>query len=282
MYDGEHVHGADELSFGSGREPWLRGWALTHRRLIAISAVMAVVLAGGGAAGWYLYRQSLLPSPPPTDLAFSPSINLTVALCPPQIADCPETARDDAVRAVQAVSEISEFTVVSAEEVKADYQAATILRTGEPGQAAGAIWGTYINATLRSPEAFAAVKRQLEGKPGIARVNQAWPKVWQGRADLGVVLCSLGSVAPCTGAATAAQRDAVVARLREQDGVAEVFLQDQAFGLRLLQRFSPDQYVTLQDVAEEIYVRFDDHAKARQVGQTLLGLPGVMRAYLVL
>ena len=45
-------------------------------------------------------------------------------------------------------------------------------------------------------------------------------------------MCGLSRLSPAcrNGAGSKAQRNAVVARLREQSGVKEVFLQDQALG----------------------------------------------------
>ncbi|MEU0477748.1 hypothetical protein ABZ260_00985 [Streptosporangium sp. NPDC006013] len=71
---------SDELSFGGEREPRLRIWAAAHRRLLAITVAAAVVPAGLGAGGRYLYRQSLLPSPPP-DVALPPVVGFGVQLC---------------------------------------------------------------------------------------------------------------------------------------------------------------------------------------------------------
>ncbi|MEU0570178.1 hypothetical protein ABZ297_33000 [Nonomuraea sp. NPDC005983] len=72
-----------------------------------------------------------------------------------------------------------------------------------------------------------------------------------------------------------------MARLRGLDGVEEVFLQDKAFGLRLAKHLDPERYVTAADVAEALYVRFDDPGKARAAGREVLRMPGVGWATLV-
>lgn len=117
--------------------------------------------------------------------------------------------------------------------------------------------------------------------PDVMNVSPRMPDFWAGKADLSVAMCGVRGRQPRRNrcgpdAATPAQRDAVVARLRETDGVAEVFLQDRAFGLRLARRYaSGPPSLTLDDVPEILYVRFDDPSRAKFVGQAMLRMPGV-------
>ncbi|MFB9201705.1 hypothetical protein ACFFV7_10920 [Nonomuraea spiralis] len=68
----------------------------------------------------------------------------------------------------------------------------------------------------------------------------------------------------------------IEAGLRELDGVDEVFLQDKPFGMRLSRLYQGDAPpLTLDRVPEILYVRFDDPAKAKTVGQEMLRMPGV-------
>ncbi|MER6172743.1 hypothetical protein [Streptosporangium sp. NPDC001681] len=267
----------DELSFGGEREPWLRTWAAAHRRLLAITVAAAVALTGLGTGGWYLYQQSLLPSPPP-DVALPPMLGFIVQLCLKEHPSCTAGTIDQVAALVHEIPEVASSAVVTPEEILA--------RTSETsigGENPAWTWPARIDGKVHRAADFEAVRRQLAGKPGVVDVQRSSENFWKGTADLQVNLCGLSrTLAACrNGAATDAQRDAVVARLREQDGVQEVFLQDRAFGLRLIKHYYPEQYLTINDVPERLYARLDDPAKARAAGQAMLGVPGVESANLI-
>ena len=270
---------SDELSFGGEKEPWLRTWVAARRRLIAVTVVVAVVLAGLGAGGWYLDPRSSLPSPPPGG-ALPPAVGFAVLLCLEKTTFCEEGPLEQTVALVRGIPEVASSRVVTYEEVLA--RASEILPIGEDRpESTEQTWPPHIEGRLHRPEDYATVSRQLVGKPGVRGVARFYESFWKGQADLQVNLCGSARTFPAclSGAATAAQRDAVVVRLREQDVVQEVFLQDRAFALRLNKHYLPETYLTINDVSEQLYVRLDDPARAEAVGRAVLGMPGVESAY---
>jgi hypothetical protein len=271
----------DELSFGEEHEPWLQTWVAAHRWMLSIAVATAVVLAGLGTGGWYLHRQSLLPSPPP-DLAFPPAIGFVVELCLKKNLNCTAGTIEQAAKIVRGVPEVASSIVVTHEELLARFSE-TLLTGEDVLKNEDGIWPAEIEGELRHAEDFEVVERQLAGKPGVAVVSRYSKSFWKGTADLQVNLCGLRRLSPAcrNGTGSEAQRNAVVARLREQSGVKEVFLQDRAFGLRLNRHYHPEYYLTINDVPEMLYVRLDDPAKARAAGQAVLAMPGVESASLV-
>lgn len=271
----------DELSFGGERGPRLQPWAAAHRRLLVVTVATAVVLAGLGTGGWYLHRQSLLPSPPP-DVAFPPAVGFVVQLCLRKNIGCRAGTIEQTAELVRGIPEVASSRMVTHEEVMA--QISEISLTGEdPTENGQGAWPPQIEGEFHRTEDFEAVRRRLAGEPGVAGVYRRPGDFWKGTADLRVDLCGSASVfTTCrNGARTDAQRDAVVARLREQRGVEKVFLQDRAFGLRLIKHYQPELYLTINDVSEKLYVRLDDPADARAVGRMALGMPGVESANLI-
>ncbi|AWS41734.1 hypothetical protein DKM19_10590 [Streptosporangium sp. 'caverna'] len=271
----------DELSFGEEREPWLQTWVTAHRWMLSIAVATAVVLAGLGTGGWYLHRQSLLPSPPP-DVALPPAVSFVVELCLKKNSNCTTGTIEQAAEFVRGIPEVASSVVVTHEERLARFSETSL--TGEDLLKNGdGLWPAEIEGELRHTEDFEVVKRQLTGEPGVATVSRYSRNFWKGRADLQVNLCGLSRLSPAcrNGAGTETQRNAVVARLREQSGVNKVFLEDPAFGLRLSRHYQPEYYLTINDVPERLYVRLDDPAKARAAGQAVLAMPGVESASLI-
>jgi hypothetical protein len=271
----------DELSFGEEREPWVQTWVAAHRRMLSIAVATAVVLAGFGTGGWYLHRQSLLPSPPP-DVALPPAVGFGVELCLKKNSKCTVGTIEQAAELVRGIPEVASSSVMTHEELLARFSETSI--TGEDLLKNGdEFWPAQIEGELRRTEDFEAVKRQLAGKPSVAGIYNLGGNFWKGRADLQVSMCGLSRLSPAcrNGAGSEAQRNAVVARLREQSGVKKVFLQDRAFGLRLSRHYDPEHYLTINDVPERLYVRLDDPARARSAGQAVLAMPGVESANLV-
>ena len=101
----------DELSFGEGREPWLRTWVAAHRWMLSIVVATAVVLAGLGTGGWYLHRQSLLPSPPP-DVALPPEVDFVVEPCLKKDPKCTVGTIEQAAELVRGIPEVASSSVI--------------------------------------------------------------------------------------------------------------------------------------------------------------------------
>ncbi|MEU1384386.1 MULTISPECIES: hypothetical protein [unclassified Nonomuraea] len=264
----------DELSFGDDREPWLRPWIRAHQRTAAmiVAAVLLVAALGGG--GWYLHLRSLLPSPPPEG-ALPVVDGFTVTLCTEGTQGCPRGTAERVLALVRRIPEAVAPTLLPADEIERRWAQQAIITEGLTGLRAGS-WVPQIEGGVRGPADYDAVRRGLAEEKGVLLLPRV-PDFWRGKADLSVAMCrQWGDGATCRIPATAAQRDAVVARLRELDGVAEVFLQDKPFGLRLARLYqSGARHMTLGDISEVLYVRFDDPARAKAVGQEMLRMPGV-------
>ncbi|MBF8194294.1 hypothetical protein ITP53_53275 [Nonomuraea sp. K274] len=278
----------DELTFGDDREPRLRAWAAAHRRVLAIVVAAAVAVAGLGFGGTYLYQRSLLPSPPP-DVPFPPVDGIEIGVCLGRDMGCQAGTVEQVTALARGIPELTSVTVVSGEEDERRFRELTIAE----GLVANRNPGTYfrVEARLRRAEDYKSVERRLTGKPGVWIVSPSAADFWAGRAHVGVYLCGpRRSFSECgDGPATPVQRDAVVAGLRESDGVEEVFLQDRELGLRLANRFEDQRPATtddiaeftIDDVSEVLYVRLADPGKARATGQAVLRMPGVGWARLV-
>ncbi|MEV3977745.1 hypothetical protein [Nonomuraea sp. NPDC049758] len=264
----------DELSFGDDREPWLRPWIRAHQRTAAmiVAAVLLVAALGGG--GWYLHLRSLLPSPPPVG-ALPVVDGFTVTLCTEGTQGCPQGTAERVLALVRRIPEAVAPTLVPADEVERRWAQTAIITEGLT-RPPDANWIPMIEGGVRGPADYDAVRRGLAEEKGVLLLPRV-PDFWRGKADLTVVMCGQWQEdAACRTVATEAQRDAVVARLRELDGVAEVFLQDKPFGLRLARLYRSDaRPLTLAEIPEVLYVRFDDPARARAVGQEMLRMPGV-------
>ncbi|MER6943310.1 hypothetical protein ABT294_04730 [Nonomuraea sp. NPDC000554] len=265
----------DELALGDDEEPRLPRWAAAHRRLLAIVTASVVLLGALAVGGWHFYQRSLLPSPPP-DGPFPAADGFAVLPCLDGDVGCPKGTVEGVLAMLRGMPEVASVAVRSAEEIRAANRASLI----DPAELAKVDTSTVlpdIEGRLRRSADFGTVKQKLTGKPGISGIFHTYGNFWKGKADLAVSLCvSARMSAACVGGpATVAQRDAVVARLRGLDGVEEVFLQDREFGLRLAKHDDPERYVTVADVPEVLYVRFDDPGKARAAGRGVLRMPGV-------
>ncbi|NUR88998.1 MAG: hypothetical protein HOY71_33350 [Nonomuraea sp.] len=270
--------GVEELSFGGGRESRFIGWAAGHRGALRLVMGAVVLVAGLGAGGWYLHERSLLPSPPPGG-PFPVLDRLMVVPCLEEDVGCEVASMDRVTALVAGLREVTSTRVVPVDELNRRDQAASLV----PATPRSTIRTPEIEATIRRPEDAAAVERTLTGRPGISLVTPRLDSFWKGKADLGIYLCGpRHQFARCRyAAATESQRDAVVARLREQDGVTEVFLQDRTFALRLASHYDPAERRRAEDMPESLFVRVTDPVKARAAGRAVLGMPGVGWANLV-
>jgi hypothetical protein len=264
---------AEELLFGPEREPRLPELG----RPLAVVAAVVVLLAGLGGGGLLLHQ----PSPPPEGAL--PSLDrVDIMLCVKRDLSCEPAPLDQVSAMIAAIPELTSTRLVTEEEVRQRDRDASIFDPAFTDLRQTAI-SPEIEARLRSPGDFAAVERKLSGRPGISLVSQTGDNFWKGKADLAVLLCGPGPhFASCpASAATDDQRAAVVARLREQDGVEKVFLQDKEFGLRLARSYNPGESRGAEEMMEILFVRVRDRAKARLAGRAVLRMPGVGWAYLI-
>ncbi|GIH89691.1 permease-like cell division protein FtsX [Planobispora siamensis] len=293
----------EELSFGGGdpdREPRLRAWSRAHPRLVAVCVAAAVLLAAGGAGGWYLHRRSQEPSPPPA-VAFPEQTRFTVLLCSgygPGEGLCPGRRKADeaehlAVAArMRAMPELAGVAYVSEEDNRRETLALYAAR-GEPQETEGVAFTAHLRGTLRRSGDFAAVVAKITAFPEVKRVIRVPVDFWAGKADVAVHLCAAAD-APreeCTenrsggiaGAATGAEKEAVLDRLRELPGVETVYLQDRDHLARLLGHYGPrlperDQPVQPDQLYETFYVKLfrpAGPAGTAEMVRALEPLPGV-------
>ncbi|MGR6923747.1 hypothetical protein ACU635_56610 [[Actinomadura] parvosata] len=272
----------DEVSFGSDKEPRWSAWAAARRWPPAILAGAVAVLVGGG----YLLGRPPEPSPPP-DAPFPQADGVQITLCPASGESCEPGTPEQAVAEARKAPELTSVTLVTGEEARRRLYDAIVTREPQSGEEAryrSLAYPPHIRAGLRRPQDLDAVRRRLAGRPGIGQILLTWPDFWAGKAQVAVAMCAprLSSSGTCgTSYATRAQRDAVFALLREQDGVAEVFLEDRPFAMRLARHRQPHLRFALGQFSETLYARLDDPAKARAVAQAVVGRPGVAWARLV-
>ncbi|WP_370024013.1 permease-like cell division protein FtsX [Planotetraspora sp. GP83] len=283
------------MSFGDDREPRLGGWLRAHRGLVGVVALSVLLLAGVSVGGWVLYQRFRQPLPPPEG-PWPQTGYLTVFLC--REDDPFEPCRDrggitaEEKRAVEAVlrtsSVIKKVRFETQEEALANFRA-TILPKAmkeDPSRAAllkdveAADLPASYHGTLGAGDWNTVVQR-LEGLPGISKFYLTHENFWLGKADLWIPLCPQigGYLEPCTGhgEATAAEKQAILDRIRSLPGVDVVYFEDSAHGLKVLRHSwwhgggtdNPAQ------VPESFYVKFMKPPVTRDIAKSLAGLPGL-------
>ncbi|MCT9928812.1 permease-like cell division protein FtsX [Planotetraspora sp. A-T 1434] len=291
------LRASEELSFGQhpDRESRARGWLRAHRGLVSVAALSVLLLAGASVGGWLLYQRSRQPLPPPEG-PWPQTGYLTVFLC--REDDPLEACRDrggitaEEKRAVEAVlrtsSVIKKFRFETQEEALAKFRA-TILPKAmkeDPSRAAllkdveAADLPASYRGTLGAGDWNTVVQR-LERLPGISNSYLYHENFWLGKTDIWIPLCpQVGSyLVQCTGhgKATAAEKQAILDRIRGLPGVDVVYFEDSAHGLKVFRHFwwngggvdNPAQ------VPESFYVKFAKPPVTRDIAKSLAGLPGL-------
>nr|BFE86662.1 hypothetical protein GCM10020093_092630 [Planobispora longispora] len=102
---------------------------------------------------------------------------------------------------------------------------------------------------MRRDADFAAVAARVDAFPEVEAVVREFPDVWSGKADLAVRLCATADrleeecarnrPGGTAGAATDAEKEAVLDRLWDLPGVETVYLQDRDHLARMLRRHGP-------------------------------------------
>ncbi|MFI6320455.1 hypothetical protein ACIBG8_23175 [Nonomuraea sp. NPDC050556] len=258
----------EELGFGDEgpeREVRLGPWLAEHARLVGVLigvVLLAVVVVIAGVA---TFKRSLLPVPPP-DGPIPAVLDFEVALC----AVCPQgevTVRESVEELLGRLPQVESFEYVTYARSSEETRALVISpwrEVGEPPE------GGSFRGKVRRAEDIAVLREKVSGVPGVAQVFANGPHFWRGKAQVFVGLCAKDWPGVCKNqAATLEQRNAIAAALKRLDNVEEVYLEDQAFRNKLMGA-GPGR-----DSFEALYVKVDDPARARAVGEAVKDMPGV-------
>ncbi|MEU9890655.1 permease-like cell division protein FtsX [Sphaerisporangium sp. NPDC051011] len=302
---------AEELSFGSDapRNSWLRSWVFAHRRLLLVSLAVLVLLGGSGGGAWYLRDLSRRPLSPP-DGPWPEQHGFAVGLCNELIIGgpaCPpagnEAARNPtrieaALRAITGVTTIrflgSATIVLSQSELEQmppvgqpeGVWTSRILDgtgLGTPHLATATAPGNFAGTVSRWDD-YARVAEQVVSIPGVRYVAPVVPDFWDGKADVAIDLCSPGPGLVCTGvhdrSVTEAQKQAIVDRLWDIDGVEKIYFEDHAHRKKVREHFTqrePEDATTvaLEEMTESFYVKLTDRRAIKTIGESIKDMPGV-------
>ncbi|MCG5219011.1 permease-like cell division protein FtsX [Streptosporangium soli] len=224
-----------------------------------VSGVLALMTAGGGAMAWAIMQGG--PSAPP-DGPWPTDGWVWVAMC----------GEDDPQ---PRCSGRGPATGPEERSVIATLSGLPGISGVEPSGASA-----IVKAAMRDRERFPQVKAALEGKPGVAGVTGVPKGFWQGKSDVGVLLCTAHGC-DGRGAATEPEKDAIYEWLRAQPEVAEVYFADRAHAVRTaehdvrggLLNGKPDP-----DPAESFHVKLlrpDRSAAIERIRLAVKNLPGV-------
>lgn len=263
----------EELGFGDEgpeREPRLGPWLAEHVRLVAALIGVALLVVVGVVAGVATFKRSLLPVPPP-DAPIPAVLDFEVMLC--EKPDLCPGSRESVAALLGSLPEVESFEYVTYAKSSEEARALMISprhEVGEPPE------GGAFTGRLRRAEDLAVLRAKVSGVPGAVQVFTNGPHFWRGKAQVFVGLCAKDWPGTCKNlAATVEQRNAVAAALKRLDTVEEVYLEDQAFRNKLM-KAGPGR-----DSFEALYVKVDDPARARAVGEAVKDMPGVAIVTLV-
>ncbi|GAA3830669.1 hypothetical protein GCM10022226_59410 [Sphaerisporangium flaviroseum] len=285
----EEPPSAEELSFGGDTDREER--ASAHRGPLALGVAALVLLGVLGGGAWYLRDQSRRPLPPP-DTPVPEQLNFQVAICDEGIARCQtDDGRviGDAPRieaALRAIPEIASVRFVSA---RSTYQRWRDSPDRAPGPDTGftLTWADFINTfdgTLRRSADYPAVAAKVMTIPGVQDITRKPTDFWAGKADATVILCGRGVARVCESIAgrqaTDEQKQAIVDRIHDVDGVEKIYFEDRAHALMLRQRSHPEGTAgeptpLLDQMRESFRVKTSTPEAAEAVRNAVKELPGV-------
>ncbi|MER5627172.1 permease-like cell division protein FtsX [Streptosporangium sp. NPDC002544] len=131
---------------------------------------------------------------------------------------------------------------------------------------------------------YARVAEQAMSIPGVHYVAPVVPDFWEGKADVAIDLCSRGPGLLCTGvhdrSVTEAQKQAIVDRLWDIDGVEKIYFGDHAHRKKVREHYTqhePEGMVTvsLDEMNESFYVKLTDRQAIKIIGESIKDMPGV-------
>jgi hypothetical protein len=284
---------AEELSFGEDpdREPRVREWVAAHRGLLAVGAAVLVLAGALGGGGWYLHDQAREPLPPP-DVPVPAQLTFQVSVCGEAAARCQtdsgrviaDTPRIEA--ALRGIPEIASVSFLSAAGL---YQSWHDLADRVPGPDSAftltrADFVDVFEGTLRRSADYPAVAARVRAVHGVQDVVRVPTDFWAGKADVDVTLCGRLPEKACasiTGHQVSDdQRQAIVDRIHEVDGVEKVYFEDRAHALMLQRLYNPElgrrgPPLILELMKESLYVKTGTPKAAEAVRQAVKGMLGV-------
>lgn len=280
----ENVAGAEELSFGDDpdQEPWLRRWVAAHRKVLAIGTAAIVLLALIAGGGWHLYQQSRKPLPPPA-VALPEQVRFAVWLCREEI--CPDlgTPRPGDVSRVEAtlrsMPEVASVSFLSGESQRSRHSG-----VDPSGRRASPTFSDMFHGSLRRSSDFPAVAARLSTLTAVAEIRRVPTDFWFGKADVTVTLCGSSSAEACSPFLiqdmTEEQKQAILDRIREIDGVQQIYFEDRRHALTLQQHYHPensrsDPPLILAAMKEAFQVKMSGANAFTLVQQALDGVLGV-------
>ncbi|MFI6482557.1 permease-like cell division protein FtsX [Nonomuraea sp. NPDC050663] len=262
-----------------------------RRRLTAVLAVVAVLLAGGGFGAWKLYSADPgLTSPP--QRPWPTGGTLRVFVC-----------------AGKAEGRFCDGKVATQEQKQAVAQrlralpGATAIRFEDQATLWANIWKPIIDAPGMPPvqmtekdvfEAFSVKVAELsadtaatfENVPGVAGVSWRRTGFWVGVTDLRVRLCGYRTAAregsPCEHRSLASEEEihAIYERLRAVPGITAIYRENASHARQDLDNQSPPTSSTSgddpgQQPGSSLHVKLDDPAMADEVKRAVAGMAGV-------
>ncbi|GGK65193.1 hypothetical protein Sme01_24650 [Sphaerisporangium melleum] len=290
----------EELSFGDDAdresrlrlwETAVRGWASAHRRLLAAGAAVVVLL---GAGGWYLYQESRRPLPPP-DVALPVQNRFSVKLCEARWPVCQfgatEAARDHRrmEAELRAIPGVASVRFVSAQEQYEQFgTSSSDPDDGTSVQVTPDMFDDEFDGVLRSPADFRQVAAEAHLVSGVFRVQRTPTDFWAGKADVTVALCGNPFAKVCgpivNRTLTDDERQAVLDRIREVDGVEKIYFEDREHALKLEKHYYPEgrDYgapITLAYMQESFRIKIARPDAVPAVRAAINGVPGVLGVY---
>ncbi|MET8156081.1 permease-like cell division protein FtsX [Sphaerisporangium sp. NPDC005289] len=291
----------EELAFGDGdseRESRLRvweaagrRWASAHRRPLAVVAAVVVLLGLVGGGGRYLYLKSREPLPPP-DVALPVQDRFSVFLCEPEIPECQAggaaATRDlrrieTELRAVPGVASVR-FVSGEAEFQEAGKKHGVVYRTdGLVTTMTRDMFRDAFEGVLTSPGVFGQVAERGGRIAGVWKIYRAPTDFWTGKANVTVTLCGTGAPKACASSRyqspTERQREVILDRIREVDGVEKIYFEDREHALKLQKHYDPEDRAgppqLLVNMPESYHVKLARPDAAELIRQALKNVPGV-------
>ncbi|MEV7009950.1 permease-like cell division protein FtsX [Streptosporangium sp. NPDC051022] len=138
--------------------------------------------------------------------------------------------------------------------------------------------------TVSRRDDYARLAEQAASVPGVHYVVPVVPDFWEGKADVAIDLCSYGPGLLCTGvrdrSVTEEQKQAIVDRLWDIDGVEKIYFEDHAHRKKVhdhYTQYEPEDVgaALVREMTESFYVKLTDRRAVKVIGESIKDMPGV-------